>query len=362
MPCSTVACEGFVKCDKPLNCPVGRCLAEYVPPANLPPAILTDAASMSFHNQASGSPISVMEYSITVADEEIIERVAGIPWRAPRGITSSMYMMNVNLDTREVLTERETLTYGGETKESPVIIFFQDPETRMWWIWQCEYNRHFGITGYDTSREYVTVLPLLIKVGDDWVLNRGEDVETPCVFTDDATPTLYNNSCLFYLWDDMPATGEFASLYFGRSVAIQSVDIVVNSGCGEDPLACTANSWLAKGNDQLFGEDYCLSQQPIMLTYARSELRRIQGRIIGTGDETTPAPCTNIDCANKCMMFYFMITEKTGCLPARVNSGRVADKRVRNFMIVVGVLIGVFFILCLMWIVVWFVSKKQKLY
>lgn len=350
MSCYTAACQGFVNCQKELNCPVGRCLQEYKPPPNLPENIDNDSFTMAFINQGSGTAITPME--IEYDDGGLVtETIGTISWEGPSGITDSMYLMNVRHDTLVVQENQDRLFYGQGIRNA-VMIFYQDPANFQWFVWQCLEGQSFP--GYTNSREYVKMIPLLTQPGGadtPWILN-------PAVFSATSPPTLVDKSYLFFLWDVAdPLQNSNSPLLFGTTVAIQSVDLV-NSATGctlNDAYNCDDNSWIVKGNEQIFGNNNCVFSQPMLMAHSRDEIQSVGGANIGTGTTTNSAPfCGNVDCYNDCMLAYFMITENNGCLPALVDSGEPTsnDDSYRNMWITVGVLVGVSIILLVLWLIV----------
>ena len=356
MTCTTSACNGFITCQQQLDCPVGRCLQEYIPPAKLPQEIVTNKNSLGLFSQGSGTSISPMEIGITDSGTllEVQQIVAGIPWDGVGGITPQLYFMNVRKSNREI-QEDKTILYYGQGDRNPIIIFYQDPSSFIWYIWKSESGVFF--TG--TTREYIQMIPLIVEDPPGiWDLNRGQDTNFTAVFTADATPTLVDFTSMFYAWDaSNPLQNSNSTLLYGTTIALQGVDLVEQAGgsCPLDPFNCTAQTWFSKGNDQLFLEDFCIVGQPLLLAYDRSEIRSSPSASISSGSVGTTAPfCENVNCIQECTLFYFMVTESNGCLPPLVDSGAAAttDNTTKTMWIVIGVLLGVIFLLGVIWLII----------
>ena len=354
MSCITSACNGFVNCQQELNCPAGRCMAKYIPPIALPQEIENNGNSASLYSVGPGTALSPMEISITNSITHLEERiiVGGIPWEGTGPLSTQMYFMNVRRSDLRVIEGEEVLYYGTGERNS-IMAFYQDPTSSIWYLWSCTFGTFFP----NTTREFITMVPMIVEDGGAWVLNRGEDSDFPAVFTADAIPTLVGTHYMFYAWNGENPNGSDILLY-GETLAFQSVDIVDNTGCALDPYSCSSQSWLAKGNEQLFDLNLCLDGQPLLLTHTRQELPvdvRVQ---IGEGTDAAPF-CENVGCGEACSIVYFMVTERNGCLPQLIDSGSTENNNtVRNMWIVIGVLLLVIAILVIIWIVI--IKKDRK--
>ena len=361
MSCVTAACNGYVTCQQELNCKTARCLQEYIPPANLPQSITTDENTLALFSIGSGTALSPMEIGISNTMNNTEERilVGGVPWVGSGPLTTKLYFMNARYSDKRVLQNQKVLYYGNGDR-NPIMIFYQDPKEFIWYIWSCEKGDMFSNTG----REYIKMIPMLIEAipGDGiWILNRGERLpDIPAVFTADPEPTLISFSYMFYAWSvNNPTQSPFTTLLFGENLAFQSVSCIdVSPECNADPFNCNENSWLIKGNEQLFGNDFCIAGEPILLAHKRTEIPKVEGAQIGDG--TGPGFCKNINCVTKCSMSYFMVTESNGCLPPLIDSGsdEANDNSVRNMWIVIGILLGAIFVLLIIWLIVLARARK----